>query len=315
MKGQRDLNFTETSKPLVLVHKSMERVYNKSSINIMLSPQFYTMKRETLPIKHQYQAKKLASSVFESLLKDDVEYQYFVYKDRDDWIFIAYDQIEVSTFLDKVGIPLENISKLLFAQQYLDKFNIPLVLSDKELLASIDNTAVVIPSSIIGDKMTNRKFNEKIQNRDGISFGFSNNSIFEYKEAIIISSVLTIFAFIFIIEGIKYKNTLTQMEDEIALVLSKYPSLQSKYSRDNIAKKYKKIDIKERKKRDILKGLSSLLIRGVTLSSLSINSKNFYTTLKTPNEETLIRIKKIAIKKGYKTSRKGEDIIKIEGKL
>ena len=315
MKGQRNLNFTETSKPLILVHKSMDRVYNKGSINIMLSPQFYTMKREELPIKHQYQAKKLASSVFESLLNDDLEYQFYVYKDGDDWVFIAYNQIEISEFLENVGIKLEDISKLFFAQQYLEKFHIPLVLSDKELLASIDKTAVVVPSSIMGDSMTNKKFNEDVANKNGISFGFSNNSMFEYKESIIISVIFVIFGIMFITEGIKYSNTISTMEDEVDILLSKYPSLQSKYSRDNIAKKYQKIDTIERKKRDILKSLSSLVMRGVKLVSLSINSKKFKTTLEVSNERTLLKIKSIARKKGYSTSRIGDDIIKIEGKL
>jgi hypothetical protein len=293
----------------------MDRVYNKGSINIMLSPQFYTMKREELPIKHQYQAKKLASSVFESLLTDDVEYQFYVYKDGEDWVFIAYDQLEISTFLENIGIKIEDISKLFFAQQYLEKFHIPFVLSDKELLATIDKTAVVIPSAIIGDSMTNRRFNEDVINKNGISFGFSNSSILEYKESIILSVIFAIFGLMFIIEGIKYSNTISSMEDEVALVLSEYPSLQSKYSRDNIAKKYKKIDTIERKKRDILKSISNLVLKGVKLVSLSINSKTFNTTLNTPNERTLIQIKNIARKKGYNTSRIGDNIIKIEGKI
>jgi len=293
----------------------MSRVYNRGSINIMLSPQFYTMKRETLPIKYQYQAKRLASSVLEALLIDGEEYQYYVYKDGDDWIFVAYNQQEILDFLESVGFKIEDISKLFFAQQYLNKFNIPLELSQKELLSTIDDTAVVIPSSLIGDRQTSKKLNEKVNNRDGVSFGFSSNSFIEYKEAIIISIILAIFGVMFIIEGVRYSKTISSMEDEVAVVLEKYPSLQSKYSRDNIAKKYQKIDTMERKKRDILKSLSKLILKGVKLVDLSITSKRFSTTLDAPNETTLLKIKNISSKKGYKTSRKDDNIIKIEGKL
>jgi len=315
MKGQRDLNFTETSRPLILVHRGMDRIYESGSINIMLSPQFYTMKREELPIKYQYQVKKLASSVLESLLVDGVEYQYYVYKDGADWVFIAYDPSEIAEFLMDRGIKIENISKLFFAQNYLDKFNTPLELSPRELLATIDSTAVILPSSLIGEKMTNRVFNQKVSNRDGITFGFNNNSILNYKESIIISSILAIFAVMFIVEGISYRGQISSMEDEVALLLSKHSSLQSKYSRDNIAKKYRKIDKIERAKRDLLKDLSNLFSKGVELEQLSLTSRGFSTTLKAPNENTLLKIKSGAKRKGFKTSRVDDTLIKIEGKL
>ena len=316
MKGQRDLNFTETNKELILIHKSMDIVYSsKGSINIMLSPQFYTIKKEELPIKYLYQAKKLASSVLEDFLIEGVEYQYHTYKDGDSWIFIAYNGEEIALFLNQKGIKLENISKLFFAQQYLDKFNIPLVLSEKELLASIDNNAVIIPSSIIGDKMTNIVLDKHITNKDGISFGFNNNSLLGYKESILFASILFVFGIMFIIEGIHYSNISSNMRVEVDEVLEKYPALQSKYARDNISKKYKQIDTIERNKREVLKSLSTLVLKGVIVEDLSINSKLFTTKLKTISESQLIKIKSLAVKKGYKTARVDDNHIKIEGKL
>jgi len=316
MKGQRDLNFTETNKELILIHKNMDKIYNiNGSINIMLSPQFYTMKREELPIKYQYQARKLASSVLEDFLIDGLEYLYHTYKDGDDWIFIAYCGEKIALFLEDRGIKPESISKIFFAQQYLEKFNIPLVLSNKELLASIDNNAVIIPSSIIGDKMTNTVLDKHIINSNGISFSLNNNSLLGYKESVIFASIFFIFGIFFISEGIHYSNISSNMKSEVNEVLEKYPSFQSKYARDNISKKYRQIDINERKKREKLKELSTLVLQGVILEDLHLNSKGFSTKLKTISESQLLKIKSLATKKGYKTARVDDKLIKIEGKL
>lgn len=310
------MNFTETNKELILIHKSMDRIYNiNGSVNIMLSPQFYTMKEEELPIKYLYQAKKVASSVLEDFLIKGVEYQYHTYKDGDKWVFIAYNAEEIAIFLESKGIRLENISKLFFAQQYLDKFKTPLVLSEKELLVSIDNNAVIIPSSIMIDKKRNMILNKDIVNRDGVSFGFNKNSLLGYKESIIFASIFFIFGVLFIIEGIHYNNISSNMRAEVDEVLSKYPALQSKYARDNITKKYKQIDEDERHKREILKSLSSLVLNGVVVENLTLNSKKFTTKFKTISESQLIKIKTLASKKGYKTARIGNNFIKIEGNL
>jgi hypothetical protein len=56
------------NKDLLLVHSAMERVTLVESVNVMLTPQFYTLKKEALPVKYAYQAKKIAPSLFEGLL-------------------------------------------------------------------------------------------------------------------------------------------------------------------------------------------------------------------------------------------------------
>jgi len=52
------LNFMGNNRELLLVHADMEHVSLSQSVNIMLTPQFYTLKKEPLPVKYRYQAKK-----------------------------------------------------------------------------------------------------------------------------------------------------------------------------------------------------------------------------------------------------------------
>ena len=68
-----------SSNPLLLAHRTMSSIEDTVEYEIMLSPQFYTHKREDLPVSYRYQAKKLASSVLENLLPADGNYEYYVF--------------------------------------------------------------------------------------------------------------------------------------------------------------------------------------------------------------------------------------------
>ena len=59
------MNFLENTKELLLAYPSMKQVTLSESVNVMLPPQFYTLKKEALPLRYAYQAKKIAPSLFE----------------------------------------------------------------------------------------------------------------------------------------------------------------------------------------------------------------------------------------------------------
>ena len=64
-----------SNKELLLVHASMEHVSLTHSVNVMLTPQFYTLKKEALPVKYLYQAKRIAPSLFDGLLEEGRSYE------------------------------------------------------------------------------------------------------------------------------------------------------------------------------------------------------------------------------------------------
>ena len=45
------------SKTLILAHSAMDEVTLSYDVNVMLTPQFYTLKKEPLPVQYAYQAK------------------------------------------------------------------------------------------------------------------------------------------------------------------------------------------------------------------------------------------------------------------
>ena len=146
------MNFMEDNKKLLLLHKSSESMTLNENVDIMLTPQFYTLKKEMLPVKFAYQAKKIAASIFEGILEEGKSYSYFVFKQDEYWVFIAYCMEEIIEFLESKGLSLEYVSKLFFAEQSVDAFETPYLLDDKEALGVLDNTVVVLPKSALDEQ-------------------------------------------------------------------------------------------------------------------------------------------------------------------
>ena len=310
------MNFLENSKPLLLIHDAMQSVDSSETFDIMLSPQFYTLKREDLPVRFHFQAKKLASSVLENLLPEGENYEYYVFKGEDLWAFIAYSPKEIGSFLQSRGISVEQVSKLYFAQQVSEKFSTPVLLDSNNALSNVQESATVVPEILLPEETQYQDYNETFRPKTGVSFGVGMHSIIEKKEAWTIGAIFLIFALMFAIEGARYSRVIGTMQEKVTLLLQDYPALQSQYARENIAKKYQKIDREERHKREVLRDLSRLVLPGMEVESLLMGRKSFSATLKCPDEKTVVRVQSLAKEKQYKASRAGsENLVKIEGSL
>jgi hypothetical protein len=294
----------------------MQPLKGNEIFNIMLTPQFYTLKREELPVQYQYQAKRLAPSVMENLLSEGKTYEYYVFKEEDEWVFIAYNPEEISEFLQSKGIGVEQVSKLFFAQQAAEMFFNPVLLNDNEALVAEQGTVVMVPKVLMQEETGYQRFDETFAPKNGVSFGAGISSVIGRKETWMLSSIFVLFALMFFAEGLRYKQVVADMQETVVALLADHPALQSQYARENIAKKYHKIDQDERHKREILKDLSHLVLPGVAVESLMMDNKHFLTELKCPDEKTVARVKALAEGKQYKVSRSGgENVVKVEGTL
>ncbi len=314
---QNILNFWENNKDLILAHPSMEQVKLSNTVNVMLPPQFYTLKKEALLIQYAYQAKRVASSIFEGLLEEGKDYEYMVWKEDEEWVFLAYDIKMITAFLESKGFALENISKLFFAQQSVDLFDKPLLLGENEALVSLDDTVVVVPKgALTQDDGPSLVFNNSFTPKKGVVLQGAYGSVLSMKQASILAAIFTLFALMFFVEGWRYSNNSKAGGSQLEELIEAYPSLQSKYTRDSIVAKYKTIDTAERKKRDIIKIFSEMIFKGVTLTSLDIDEKMFKAQFSCENAQVAKRIESLAKKNKLNTSAiSGSNDLKIEGAL
>jgi len=310
------LNFMGSNKKLLLVHTSMKDVSLSHSVNVMLTPQFYTLKKEALPVKYLYQAKNIAPSLFEGLLEAGRSYRYLVFKEKDDWTFIAYDPEKISTFLASKGIKPEEVSKLFFAQQALSSFTGPVLLGTKEALIALDDTVVVVPQSALSKEITPLGFGNSFTPGTGVSLDGAHGSVLSLKQSIALTVVFSLFAGMFFVEGWRYGNDAKEGKKEMQRLLDAYPSLQSRMKRENIAAKYKMIDTAERKKREIIKILSTMIFKGVALISFSLSKKGFKVQFSCHDAKIAKRLKELAGKEKFSASNiAGTNDVMIEGTL
>jgi len=269
------LNFTANSSPLLLVHRRMETVTQDRVTEIMLTPQFYTMKREALPLKYAYQARKIAPSLFEGLLEESGTYAYFVYRDGEEWVFVAYDPDEIMAFLQDKGLPVHQVSKIYFAQQSVAEFASPVALNDTEALGVIDNTVVLLPRAVLAEAEY-RSFGEHFRPAKGVKLaGAASGALLPVQYAAVLAVVFGLFGMMWIAEGIRFGGENAALRSQLEALYEANPALKSTYARESILSKYRSIDVEERKKRDIVAKVSKLIFKGVTLTDLSISGGKF----------------------------------------
>lgn len=310
------MNFLGNNKELLLAYLSMKHVTLSESVNVMLPPQFYTLKKETLPVRYAFQAKKIAPSLFDGLLEEGKAYEYMVWKEGKEWVFLAYDLEMITTFLQSKGFALENVSKLFFAQQSVDLFDKPLLLGENEALVSLDQMVVVVPKGALTEEGPTLVFDDSFTPKKGVLLQGAYGSVLSRKQATMLAAIFTLFALMFFVEGWRYSGNAKAGEAQMQELLESHPSLQSKYTRESIVTKYKTIDAAERKKRDIIKMVSGMIFNGVTLTSLDIDEKEYKVQFSCKDAQVAKRIQSLAKNNKLNTTMvSGSNDIKIEGAL
>lgn len=287
-----------------------------TSVNIMLTPQFYTLKREALPVKYRYQAKRIAPSLFEGLLEDAHKHEYFVAKEKDTWLFIAYDLEKIQDFLREKGLDLTLVSKMYFAEQARERFSAPVMTGDREVLVNFDGQLVMVPKAVLADDVSYMQTDESFTPKKGITLEGGEKSFLNKKESYLLAGIFFFFFFAFTLEGLRYSGGNEEEAAQIVVLLEAYPSLQSSYTRENIASKYKKIDSKERKKRDVIKALSKMIFKGSTLSSFTMDNKTFKALFVCKDAKTFKKVAEMAKKEHFVAKKVGTTLeITVEGNL
>ncbi len=299
----------------LFIHKDMEPLNILNSVEIILTPQFYTFIRENLDIRFAYQAKQIAGALFDDYLDSDKEYQYHVYKCQDDWCFFAYDIKEIEDFLKTIGIEKHRVSKIYFAQQLSEQLKKPVKLSKKSALLTIDDTVTLIPTKLIDSNTEYNNLDLKEQKlTSAVSMGASLDSFISLKETVVLGSLFFILGGIFLVEGTRIKSSISTKEEILTELFSKYPKYSSTIIRESILSEYQPIDTKERKKRDSIKEISKLLSANSQLEQLTIDKNRVVANIKTSNVNIANQVNRNAKAKNFKTSKNGLEV-KVEKKI
>jgi hypothetical protein len=311
------LNLTAKSDNKLLIHKNMNPVTElKNSIDIILTPQFYTFVQEALDLKFTYQAKQIAPSIFDDYLDNTNDYQYYVYKCDNLWCFLAYNINEIDKFLESVGIEKHRVSKIYFTQQLADQLTEPLFIDERSLLKTIDGVVTIVPRYLMDSTVEYQPFNSSSFSlkSGGVTMGSSLDSFISLKESLLLGTIFLILGAIFIVEGNRVKNSMNKQVIELENLLAKHSKYSTSFARESILSKYRPIDKKERAKRNAIKEISKLLSKKSHLKLLEINKNKVSASITTDNQTINKQVKEHAKAKLFKTSGSSLDV-KVEKTL
>lgn len=272
------------NEELLLVHRAMPRISRGKRYDLMLTPQFYVFKKESLPVSYLYQAVRLAPSILDELTGAG-DYSYAAIKEDGNWILIAYDMGKIESFLEERGLSKNQINKIYFAQQAKEHFFNPISIDEINALVAVDDTVVILPKSIVGAEecgiLTNAFRPEK-----GLTPPQSRNSWLDQKQAIIISVLLLLLAAGYSAEGLRYQHAVASVEKKKESVKQRYPNLKDKstYVLNNLYDSSYAIDSIQRRVRDRLKEISRLTSKSSKIDKLEIDTKQYKVTISTDKQ-------------------------------
>ncbi len=299
----------------VLIHKDMEPVKLENSVDIILTPQFYTFLRQELDIKFAYQAKQIAASLFDDYIDTSKDYQYYVYKCDNLWCFFAYNIEEIDNFLESKGIEKHRVSKIYFAQQLESELSNPMPLTGNHALRSVDGIVTMVPKRFLSEDLEYKSVDiDKLKLKGGVTMGASLNSFVSLKETIILGSLLTLLGISFLVEGNRIKSSIANEDAKLSALIDENPKYGSSMLRESILNKYKPIDTTERAKRQAMKDISKLLSSKSQLKELTIDKNRVRAIISTQNRAISKQVSEHAKVKKMKVTANGLDL-KVEVNL
>lgn len=234
-------------KKTLFIYKNMPKMGNLGNINILLSPEFYWIQRVKLPVKFTFQAKKFSNSVFEGLLPEG-NYEYLIIKESDEFLFLSYDLEKLKEFLISKDIKIESVSKIYFTDLEKEFFKKPVDLGEKVLI-DIEGEATILNKKFIADTTLyplNRNYTPKS------TYATIHTISFISKKQIFILSGITILAtFLNFIEALRYNIELNKMNKSYQKFIEESKLPTSSYQLESIHNKYKNIDKKQKKIREV----------------------------------------------------------------
>ncbi|OQX72732.1 MAG: hypothetical protein B6D59_07630 [Campylobacteraceae bacterium 4484_4] len=242
--------------PFYLTKKSPLRT--KGRYSVILSPEFYWIKRVSLPVKRAREAKRLAESVFEGLLPSG-EYEYQVIKEGDQFLIIAYDRELIQKALKEHFSGTSEIAGVYFAQNELKDLKGCTTINARAALTPIDGILVQVPRSCIdtSEHLDDILPTLKLSGHK-IRILTSEKEILPRSTVIMVGIALLSVMTALLVEYIGYKRALSDILSQKESLIARYHLPQTSFQLKSIEKSLlKKYEI-QKKMRDALQKIASL---------------------------------------------------------
>jgi len=249
------------NKSKILFVTKRDKVEQRGTYSVILSPEFYWIKKVTLPVKKEKEALRLAPSIYEGFLPAG-EFSYEVRKSGDTFIMIAYDKKKIADALDRVIPYKSDIEAIYFAQDALTHIQECTVVDDALALSNMDDIIIQIPRSCTN---TESDLEEILATatlgKRKVKLSSFDNALLSSKDVTLLSVVFALLLLAFISEYVVYKKAVMDLEQKRVDIIKENDlpstSIQLKSIKKSLLKKFKK----QKRLREILLAISKLRLK------------------------------------------------------
>lgn len=283
------MSFFKKDNGKILFFTKNSSKYFTGSYSIILSPQFYWVKRVELPVTSEYKAKKLAPSVFEgSLPHDRFEYSAKFEKDRGTFILIAFNKEDIYAEIKKKFFSSAKISGIYFAQYELGNLDTCIAIDDVISLGNVDGLLIQVPSRCVQSDDNIKKYLPKVKlsskkiNYENITTNSADINLFlpyfVMFSLLILSQLFSYFA---------YSSDLDYFDTQKSSITRKYNLPATSFQLDSIKKSLTKTYKEQKEIRALMQTVDKLQLKGEEkIFSLSFKTSESKIQIKTSSSRS-----------------------------
>ena len=246
--------------------------YDRSKkVRIILSPALYWVKRVALPIKYLYQVKKLIPSIFEDILPE-VKYTFTAYKDGDEYLLFAYQDIQILKLLKLNSINPADVASIHFAQNELLDETRAYAINKTQSIYTKDDTLVLVPTDWLEESAVLNLEDVQLSNKtiklQQYGHIVDNNSLYK------IVAILVALVVIVTMENFITSSKADKIAQEKNKLTSKYKLQATMMQNRSTLRKYDKIYRTQNSLRDRISNvLSTRLDKGQSIELVEYKEK------------------------------------------
>jgi len=299
--------FNSKTKTIFLDPASLEKhtTADGEKINVILSPSLYWVKKLSLPVKYERDAKKLLPSLFEETLPEG-NYSYSVYKEGEEFFIFAYEDRLILDALSDSGISPSNIASVHFAQSEIADINGAVKINETQSIYVKDDIVVLVPCCWIEESgdldLSALKLSKHSVSLQHYAHIVDNSSLYKIGAVLVVLCMLVL--------GEYFITTQKTMQIQTAKdeLFTKYKLKPTMLQNKSMLEKYKVIHNKQTKLREYTSFILGLRLQGSErLSKLELKNKTLNAEFSNASEPTLARIQNILKSKKVKLKSKLQD--------
>jgi hypothetical protein len=268
------------NKNKILFVSKADRVLQRGSYSVILSPEFYWVKKVKLPVKKERDALKLAPSLYEGFLPEG-DYSYEVRKEGDDFIVLAYDKKRVSEALDEIFLHKKDIAEIYFAQDALRSVQECVAVNANAALSNMDSVIIQVPRACTNtEKTLYNALDDAVLGKRKVKLSSFDNRLLSSGDLKIIALIVGMLLVAFVSEYIVYKKALSDLDTKRMQIITEHDlprtSIQLKSIKKSLFKKF-----------ETQKAMRELLF---TLSKITLKKGEYIESIEESNKEMLVKI-------------------------